>query len=311
MATKPSLASLPSARAISCCRRSRSAAALRASASRSTRSPARISTLPPGIAHGRRRLARRSARSRRARRATSAADAVEAVDARGQDLAGLHAGLVAPGAQRLHGLDHGGDLGLGRLVAQGRVGLAAAGQREQALGARDVVPQLLGDERDHRVRERERLAQHVQHRRRQVGVELAALRELEVPVAQLAVDEVVEAERGLGEVEAGDAVGDAAFAACRRERIQRSSTRRRPRRGVDVLDVEQHEARGVEELVRQALALLDLLAGVLTSWVEDIASRPKRTASAPWRSISSSGSMPVPSDLLIRRPSGAWMTECT
>jgi hypothetical protein len=45
-----------------------------------------------------------------------------------------------------------------------------------------------------------------------------------------------------------------------------------------------------------------------TSCVDDIASSPKRTASAPWCSISSSGSTPVPSDLDIRRPSGAWIT---
>jgi len=46
-----------------------------------------------------------------------------------------------------------------------------------------------------------------------------------------------------------------------------------------------------------------------TSWVLDIISRPKRVASAPYFSIMSSGSIPVPSDLLMRRPSGAWMTE--
>ena len=46
-----------------------------------------------------------------------------------------------------------------------------------------------------------------------------------------------------------------------------------------------------------------------TSCVEDIASRPKRTPSAPWASIKSTGSMPVPKDFDIRRPSGAWMTE--
>src|SRR4029453_15714600 len=48
-----------------------------------------------------------------------------------------------------------------------------------------------------------------------------------------------------------------------------------------------------------------------TSCVEDIASRPKRSASAPCSSISSSGSIPVPSDLLIRPPSGPWITEWT
>ena len=63
-----------------------------------------------------------------------------------------------------------------------------------------------------------------------------------------------------------------------------------------------------------------------TSWPEAIASSPKRTASAPYAgnsppcentggrgppAIRSSGSTPVPSDLLIRRPSGAWITEWT
>ncbi len=46
-----------------------------------------------------------------------------------------------------------------------------------------------------------------------------------------------------------------------------------------------------------------------TSWALDIISRPKRRASAPWVSMISIGSMPVPSDLLIRRPSGACTTE--
>ena len=46
-----------------------------------------------------------------------------------------------------------------------------------------------------------------------------------------------------------------------------------------------------------------------TSWADDIASSPKRSASAPCTSISSSGSIPVPRLFDIRRPSGAWMTE--
>jgi hypothetical protein len=46
-----------------------------------------------------------------------------------------------------------------------------------------------------------------------------------------------------------------------------------------------------------------------TSCEEDIASSPKRSASAPWASISSSGSLPVPSDFDIRLPSGDWITE--
>ena len=40
-----------------------------------------------------------------------------------------------------------------------------------------------------------------------------------------------------------------------------------------------------------------------------MATRPKRTASAPCSAISSSGSIPVPSDLDMRRPSGAMIVE--
>ena len=46
-----------------------------------------------------------------------------------------------------------------------------------------------------------------------------------------------------------------------------------------------------------------------TSWVLLMRSRPKRVASAPYSSIISSGSMPVPRLLLMRRPSAAWITE--
>src|SRR5215216_4362152 len=61
-----------------------------------------------------------------------------------------------------------------------------------------------------------------------------------------------------------------------------------------------------------------------TSWDDDIASRPNRRASAPYAGksppssytggrgppwIRADGSMPVPSDFDMRRPSGAWMTE--
>jgi hypothetical protein len=43
--------------------------------------------------------------------------------------------------------------------------------------------------------------------------------------------------------------------------------------------------------------------------VDDIFSSPYRVASAPNSSTSSSGSIPVPSDLDMRRPSGAWTVE--
>ena len=41
----------------------------------------------------------------------------------------------------------------------------------------------------------------------------------------------------------------------------------------------------------------------LTSWAEDMASRPQRTASAPYFSMSTSGSGELPRLLLILRPS--------
>ena len=46
-----------------------------------------------------------------------------------------------------------------------------------------------------------------------------------------------------------------------------------------------------------------------TSCVEVIMSSPNRRASAPSRSTTSSGSIPVPRLLLMRRPSGACTTE--
>ena len=46
-----------------------------------------------------------------------------------------------------------------------------------------------------------------------------------------------------------------------------------------------------------------------TSWLLLMSSRAKRVASAPYLSIISSGSMPVPRLLLMRRPSAAWITE--
>ena len=126
--------------------------------------------------------------------------------------------------------------------------------------------------------------------------------------------------------------GVSALAACRRERIQRSSTVRGCGRGAGrgvslVADVQQHEARGVEELVGERLALRDLLlaeAHVLRGGHREqpeahgvgavggeLAALPVKTGGRGPPSIRSSGSMPVPSDLLIRRPSGAWMTEWT
>src|SRR5262245_36575511 len=49
-----------------------------------------------------------------------------------------------------------------------------------------------------------------------------------------------------------------------------------------------------QSLLARSLPCWTLASEKRTSWVEDIASRPKRNASAPWTSISSSGSIPVP-----------------
>ena len=46
-----------------------------------------------------------------------------------------------------------------------------------------------------------------------------------------------------------------------------------------------------------------------TSWVDEIFSSPYRVASAPWASIISSGSTPVPRLFDIRRPSAASTVE--
>ena len=138
--------------------------------------------------------------------------AVEAVHPRGQRLARTHAGLVAPGAQRGDRGDHRANAGFGLGVAQRVVGAARLLDGEQVLRAGHVRPQLLGDERDHRVGEQQRLAQDVQHRGREIVVVLAAgwvgpFHKFQIPIAELAVDELIQTERGLGEVDAHAAPG--------------------------------------------------------------------------------------------------------
>ena len=100
----------------------------------------------------------------------------------------------------------------------------------------------------------------------------------------------------------------------RREAIQRSSTRspasrRRLSFGGD--RVEQDQPGGVPHLVGESRPCWTRACEKRTSWAEDIANRPKRRASAPCSAISSRGSIPVPRLFDIRRPSGAWITECT
>ena len=226
--------SLPSARAISPSQLARGARALRAGRL-GVDAPRRRAARP------RRRGSRPSPRrspplggpsSRRASRATSARRLVVAV---GRQRApgrapGRDAALVAPararaGTAAISVADLAPRPPASRRAASA-CGVARRGQ--QPLGAGHVGPDLLGHERDHRVRERQRLAQDVQERApTSVLVELAALDQLEVPVAQLAVDEVVEPERGLGEVERRRcAAACRPSTRCSRERIQRSSTAR-------------------------------------------------------------------------------------
>jgi hypothetical protein len=229
---EPSLPSLPSARAISWSRRSRSASRLARSAARGG-GPAPASRRPPGIGT----LAAASPSPTRAGpcRARSASRVAS------PDVGDLQAGLdrqrLAPAAQRPDRLDRTLHLVLGVRVDERS---STSGVRVAASIVSSIsLPQLLGDERDHRVGERERLAQHVQERGLRVGVALVQPRldELEVPVAQLAEDEVVEAEASLEKSNASIRAAASALARCRRERIQRSSTvvgrarPGRPRRG--------------------------------------------------------------------------------
>ena len=265
------------------------AARLRSAAPRSSASPARISTVAAGH-RARARLDRLAAVARendsRASRATCSARLLVAVggEPRGQRRAGLHArrgraSRAAPGPPRSPAPAR-----LGALVDQRRRRLRTP-RREQPLGAGHVRVDLLGHERDDRVRQRERLARAraaASARPSRSPVVQARLDELEVPVAELAVDEVVERERGVREVEALDRAATSAVARSRRERIQRSSTVLGADRGAGVAGrPQQDQPRGVPELVGSCGPWAIFSSEKRTSWLEDIASRPQRTASAP------------------------------
>ena len=177
LATKPSLASLPSARAISASSSrapgrepalllGRVDAAARAAARPCRpgrrRSPRRRRR-PPRRPRGRAaRGGRRAARSRRSRRP----------QARRQDGARRARRPRCASARTLRTASMTAPISrLGRRVerAPGRPA-GTASRRAGPSASGHGVPDLLGHERDDRVRERERLAQHVQQRRRQVGV---------------------------------------------------------------------------------------------------------------------------------------------
>ena len=112
------------------------------------------------------------------------------------------------------------------------------------------------------MRERERLGQDVEQRLRGIAVAFVEPRldQLEIPVAQLTVDEVVERERGVREVEALDQVADLGLRTLEpREDPAVLDGGGRHGAAYVGLDPQEDQARGVPELVRQLLALRDLV----------------------------------------------------
>ena len=178
LATKPSFASLPFARAISPSssprrwsahapappgrRASRRRARSRRRGPAATRSaprrrpPRRGGRGAPGA-----RRARRSPCTRRPRSAPGSACPAGRRSRCASARTAVTAAMTAPTA-----------LGLG--VEAIGVGAREGRRRQQALGARDVRPDLLGHERDQGVRQGQRPPQDVEDRRGQVSVELAS-----------------------------------------------------------------------------------------------------------------------------------------
>ena len=144
--------------------------ARRCSASRSTASEASTSTVPPGtptVATGSPPSADHSTRARRDDVLGHALVAAGLAAAPARALARRRADAVAPAAQLLHGRDRAAEL---RPRPPRRAAPSSGSGQRWAISSPPapghVGPDLLGDERDHRVRERERLAQHVQRERR-------------------------------------------------------------------------------------------------------------------------------------------------
>ena len=110
--------------------------------------------------------------------------------------------------------------------------------------------------------ERERLGQHVQGDRGDLGVVVGVqprLDQLEVPVAEVAVDEVVEAERGAVELERLERPRGRGLGALEARQDPGVLDRRRARLGQLLGRAQQHEPRGVPELVGELAALGDLV----------------------------------------------------
>ena len=165
----------------------------------------------------------------------------------------------------------------------------------------------------HRVQQRQQPLERRGRRRARVGVAVveARLDRLEVPVAEVVEGEVVELVRRRARSRTRRGSSSTARCVCdSRARIQRSSSDDGRSAGSRALAALQDQPRRVPELVRELRALLDRRvreAHVLRERVlQQPVARRRRCRSA--RSISS-GSMPVPSDFDMRRPSGASTVE--
>ena len=128
--------------------------------------------------------------------------------------------LGADVADGLDDLDQAFDKALGGLVDGGEVGLGIGGDHD---GLRRVIevraqalPEFLGDEGHEGVQQPQGVVQHLQqHRqRRGAGAGLEAdLGQLDIPVAELAPDEIMDGAFGLAELEVfhvGDRLGNRA-----------------------------------------------------------------------------------------------------
>ncbi len=222
--TKPSLASLRSARSTSARSSSRRSSTRRRTSSASTSSEARISTGPMVASAS----PPAPSNERRASRATSSCGSVARQRPAPAARCRRHPDEVAPAADAPRQLDRARHLALGLRVDQRAVD-DREGRDDQRTPPRagQVAPDLLGDEGHHRMGQRQDLARAREQQVRRgllVAVVEARLDDLQVPVAELRPEELVEVERRVGEVVGVEARGvTASIARCSRERIQRSS----------------------------------------------------------------------------------------
>ena len=257
------------------------------------RPTASTATLPPGtptVATGSPPFVARTRSARAAPRARRRARSRRPPGARGTGLPGVRADVLAPAAQRRRGLDRPLDLRLDVRVAQRRVGRRPAVAHQQVLRAGQVGPDLLGDERDHRVRERERLGA-ARSSAKPAGVGVVVLVEPRLDAspgtsrtARRRRSRRARARRGGTRRPRSRSVSSAS-AACSRERIQRSSTVAGSRRRTGTVTPSGTRSSTSREALNSLLASCRPCATFSslkrTSCVEDIASSPKRTASAP------------------------------